>query len=239
VDGGEREAGNTEQRAWGKDVTLSPCSTLHAPCFILKSVLEHASFAIDDASIIPGDDLGRVVELVRECESRFRRPYYAEEFIEGREFNLALLGDEPTVLPPAEIDFSAYPVGKPRIIGRDAKFDTGSFEYENTPRRYNFSESDQPLIGQLTELAAECWRLFDLAGYARVDFRVDADNRPWILEINANPCPAPDSGFAAAAAEAGIEYEELIERILADALERSGRPYWNHRESRNAHAFAR
>ena len=73
---------------------------------------------------------------------------------------------------------------------------------------------------RLSDLAAECWRLFDLRGYARVDFRCDAAGQPWILEINTNPCIAPTSGFAAALQQAGISYDDGIQMILDDALAR-------------------
>jgi D-alanine-D-alanine ligase len=216
-----------------------PQSEIRNPKFILKSALEHASFAMDDDSVIAGSDRDEVVERIRDCESRWQRPYFAEEFIDGREFNLALLGDGPTVLPPAEIDFSAFPTGKPRIVGRGAKFDTGSFEYENTPRRYEFPPADYALIRRLGELATECWRQFGLRGYARVDFRVDRNHEPWILEINSNPCLGSDSGFAAAAAEAGIGYDALIERIVRDALERHQRGQIHPCEPTDEHALVR
>jgi D-alanine-D-alanine ligase len=65
--------------------------------------------------------------------------------------------------------------------------------------------------------------LFRLDGYARVDFRVDESGRPWVLEVNANPCLSPDAGFAAALAEAGLGYEAAVERLIDDALERAPR----------------
>ena len=74
--------------------------------------------------------------------------------------------------------------------------------------------------GELEKLAKSCWDLFNLAGYARVDFRVDAEGRPTILEVNVNPCLNPDAGFAAAAAAAGLSYRDLIGRII-DAAPRA------------------
>jgi D-alanine-D-alanine ligase len=70
----------------------------------------------------------------------------------------------------------------------------------------------------LQDLARACWGLFGLRGYARVDFRVDPAGRPWILEINANPCLSPDAGYAAALAEAGISYDEAVQRIIECAV---------------------
>jgi D-alanine-D-alanine ligase len=75
----------------------------------------------------------------------------------------------------------------------------------------------------LRRVALDCWALFRLDGYARVDFRVDELGKPWVLEVNANPCLSPDAGFAAALAEAGIGYEAAVARLIDDALERAPR----------------
>ena len=86
---------------------------------------------------------------------------------------------------------------------------------------------------ELAALAFECWRLFGLRGYARVDFRVDREGRPWILEVNANPCLSADAGYMAAAAEAGLEPEEVVRRILsAPGVAPPSRPVvWCHRSA--------
>jgi D-alanine-D-alanine ligase len=196
--------------------------------YIVKSVFEHASFEIDDTSVIEPADCGDIVRLLEKRTAEAGRPVFAERFIEGREFNLSLLGRPaagdgarraaPVVLPAAEIDFSAFPAGKPRIVGHGAKWNSSSFEFRHTPRRFDFPPRDAPLLARLKELAVRCWELFELSGYARVDFRCDNAGRPWILEINANPCLAPASGFAAALERAGIDYDEGIRRILDAAL---------------------
>ena len=190
---------------------------LRPPC-ILKAVWEHASRGLDDRNVLNAGDADSVARALRELTARLGRPCFAEQFIEGREFNLAVLGgpDGPEPLPPAEIDFSAFPPGKPRIVGHQAKWDEGSFEFDHTPRHFDFPREDRLLLDRLGQLTLDCWRLFSLRGYARVDFRVDADGRPWILEINTNPCLSPDAGFAAAVARAGISSTQAIERILND-----------------------
>ncbi len=142
----------------------------------------------------------------------------AEAFIDGRELNLSLLAgvNGPEVLPPAEIRFDAYPPGKVRVVGYRSKWEEGSFEFNHTPRSFEFLETDAPLIAHLKELALKCWRLFNLRGYARVDFRVDREGRPWILEVNANPCLSPDAGFSAATLRAGLALPEVLQRIIGD-----------------------
>jgi D-alanine-D-alanine ligase len=149
---------------------------------------------------------------------------FVESYVDGREFNLSLLPAQIAgqqlleVLPPAEMLFVDYPPEKPRIVGYAAKWDPSSFDYRHTLRRFDFEASDEPLLRELRRLAtASCARL-DVGGYARVDFRVDTGGRPWVLEVNPNPCLSPDAGLAAAACRAGLEYEDLVKRILAAAL---------------------
>jgi D-alanine-D-alanine ligase len=143
----------------------------------------------------------------------------AEVFIDGREFNLSILDVDgrPRPLPQSEILFDGYGKDRARIVDYRAKWEADSYEYRHTPRRFEFPEKDRLLLRRLEVLALRCWDLFGLSGYARVDFRVDAQGRPWVLEINANPCLSPDAGFAAALAEAGISYEEAISHILVCA----------------------
>jgi D-alanine-D-alanine ligase-like ATP-grasp enzyme/GNAT superfamily N-acetyltransferase len=194
------------------------------PPYIIKAVWEHASVGLDDHAIIRTGDGSTVVEQIESRSRQLGRTCFAEQYIDGREFNLSLLANGPTphVLPPAEIDFSAFPKGKPRIVGYSAKWDERAFEFEHTPRKFDFPASDAPLLDTLRSLALECWRLFDLRGYARVDFRVDAKGRPWVLEINANPCLSPDAGFAAALVRAHLPFERAVEWILEDALHSVG-----------------
>ncbi len=184
--------------------------------WIIKPVWEHASIGMDDDAVIQVADVNSLRRQARLRQQRLDRPMFAEEFIDGREFNLSMLAGE--VLPPAEIDFSEFPQSKPRIVGHRAKWEESSFEYQKTPRLFDFSSGDQPLLTQLNDLAVECWRLFQLRGFARVDMRVDPHGRPWILEVNVNPCLSPDAGFAAALARASISCDRAIERIVEDAL---------------------
>jgi D-alanine-D-alanine ligase len=188
--------------------------------YILKAVAEHASIGLDDAAVVEVANAEELPPLIHDRSRRIGRPCFAEQFIDGREFNLSLLHNEDAaqVLPPAEIDFSALPAGKPHIVGYAAKWDSASVEYEQTPRRFDFPATDDASLGQLAELAKRCWTLFDLRGYARVDFRLDVDGQPWILEVNANPCLSPDAGFAAAVERAGIPFDAAIVRILQAAL---------------------
>jgi D-alanine-D-alanine ligase len=193
---------------------------IHASRYIIKSIYEHASFQMCDDSVVSVSSYNELQSLIRAREASTGRAHFAEAFIEGREFNLSLLGSGPQVLPPAEIDFSAFPPDRERIVGHGAKWNQASFEYHHTPRRFDFAASEEPLLRRLSELAVRCWTLFDLCGYARIDFRVDRAGQPWILEINTNPCISPDAGFAAALEQSEIGYDGGIGRILDDALAR-------------------
>jgi D-alanine-D-alanine ligase len=187
--------------------------------WLVKSVWEHASAGIDDSCLVAGCSFQGMAAKLGEYATRFGGECFAEEYIDGREFNLSLLAgpNGPEALPPAEIAFVDFPAGKPKIVGYQAKWDTQSFEFAHTVRRFEQNSVDSALLDEMKRLALACWAVFGLAGWARVDFRVDADGNPWILEINANPCLSPDAGFAAAVAHAGYTFDQAVARILDDA----------------------
>ena len=185
--------------------------------YIAKPVWEHGSLGMADDAVVEAADRESLVAALRRRAGESSREWFAERFVEGRELNLSLLDgpDGPEVLPPAEIDFSLYPPGKPRIVGYAAKWAPGSFEYQHTPRLFDHPPEDAALIARVVSLARSAWDLFGLRGWARVDFRVDADGEPWILEVNTNPCLSADAGFAAAVRRAGLRFDQAVARILA------------------------
>ncbi len=188
--------------------------------WIIKSLWEHASYGLDDDGLITGVDEVFINRILKDRCSLLGGACFAEAFIAGREFNLSLIGGdgEPQVLAPAEIIFEGYEPDQLRIVGYRAKWDASSYEYHHTPRRFEFPDEDFSLLARLKEIALQCWHLLDLKGYARIDFRVDEENRPWVLEINANPCLSPDAGYAAALSESGISFNQALERIIEEAL---------------------
>jgi len=197
---------------WGRPASSDPSPE----SWIVKPVWEHASVGMDDDAVIEAAETRAVARMLDERNRLGGRPLFAERFIAGREFNLSLLNG--CVLPPAEMDFAGYPADKPRIVGYRAKWDETSFEFRQTRRRFDFPSNDRRLLGELQRLARRCWQAFAFRGYARVDFRVDPNGRPWILEINANPCLTHDAGFAAALQQAGIDYALAIDGLLQAAL---------------------
>jgi D-alanine-D-alanine ligase len=153
---------------------------------------------------------------------RYGGQWFAEGYVGGRELNVALIADDggPRALPVAEIRFDDFPAGKPRIVGYAAKWDGASFEYRHTVRSFAV---EPELASRVGSIALECWRLFALDGYARVDFRVDPLGTPYVLEVNANPCLSPDAGFAAALEQAGVDFATAVGRLTDDALRRAAR----------------
>lgn len=188
--------------------------------YIVKPVDEDASLGIGADSIVAPATVAELRALIERKEREHGVRHFAERFIDGREFNLTVLGvnGAPRVLSPAEIRFVDFGDKRPKIVDYRAKWDAGSFEYENTRRSFDLSPEDAPLLTHLADLAARCWRDLRLSGYARVDLRVDGTGAPWVLEVNVNPCIAPDGGVASACARDGIGYSAFIERLLAEAL---------------------
>jgi D-alanine-D-alanine ligase len=185
--------------------------------YIVKPIWEDGSLGLDEHCIFSGDDKA-YIEKIRNYH---RNSFFIEDYIDGREFNLSILGGKegPQVMPPAEILFVDYPEGKHRIVGYNAKWTEESFEYNHTPRTFRYSRNDDALLEQLKMMALQCWHGFDLKGYVRVDFRVDKEGTPYVLEINGNPCISPESGYVAATKRAGLKFHQVIERIIEDALD--------------------
>ena len=204
--------------ATGKERHLTAVRDDFSGWWMIKSLWEHASVGLDESRFQLCETAAAAERAMRSRAAEMGGSCFAESFVDGREFNLSLIGDKGAVqvLPPAEILFEGFAPGRPKIVGYRAKWQTESYEYRHTPRRFDFHRRDAPLLDSLSLLATECWRVFGLRGYARVDFRVDPGAKPWILEINANPCLSPDAGFAAALAAAGIGYTAAVARILGD-----------------------
>lgn len=189
--------------------------------WIVKAVESHASLYLDDDSLMRGADGDGLRERVAAVSRERGQAFFAERFVDGREFNLSVLEGADgvaRVLPAAEIRFDGLPAGRVRMVGHAAKWAEESAEYRGTERTFSLRDGDAGLVRELERLALAVWDALALRGYARVDFRVDGEGRPFILEANANPCLSPDAGFAAAAARGGMPYDGMVEAIVAAAL---------------------
>lgn len=182
--------------------------------YIVKPIWEEASVGINIDSIFKKSDKEKL-EKIKQLSVNH---YFVEEFIDGREFNISMLTNkgEVEVLSPAEMIFSEYFDDKPKIVDYKAKWEESSEQYKQTNRAFDTVEKNSILKIELENICKKAWKVFGLKGYVRIDFRVDNNDNPYILEINGNPCIAPDSGFVAAINKAAYKNEDFIKRILED-----------------------
>lgn len=185
---------------------------------IVKPRCEDASLGISPDSIVTSDKALR--ERVNYIHATYRQDALIEEFIEGRELNVAVLGDvRLEVLPVSEIVFDA---GLPRpIVSYDGKWLENSQAFTGTrPACPAVLRHREEIL--IRDVALRACKILDCRDYARVDIRL-RDGIPYILEVNANPDISPDAGLARSAKAAGLAYPVLVERILEMALQRKER----------------
>lgn len=191
---------------------------LHWPV-IVKPCLEDASLGITEASIV--SDTIALQERVQYIHERYRQAALVEEFIAGREFNAAVIGDlHPEALPVAEICFGEGLAQQ--IVSYAGKWLEDSYEFAATAPVCPAELSDQQRL-VIQQVALQASQLLGCRDYARVDIRL-RDGIPYILEVNANPDISPDAGLARAAAVAGYDYPTLIGRIVKMCLARMESP---------------
>ncbi|MBP8958969.1 MAG: ATP-grasp domain-containing protein [Bacteroidales bacterium] len=182
--------------------------------YIIKPVWEDGSQGITAESVfVYGPEYEKKILGLKQTH------WLIQEFIEGREFNISIVGGQdskPEILPIAEMMFRDFGPDRPTILDFKAKWIEGSFEYENTIRQFPGDKLDKALKMKMENIALKCWNIFGLKGYARVDIRVDKNNNPFVIEINANPCISHNGGFVAATEEAGYEFTEVLKRIIND-----------------------
>lgn len=191
---------------------------------IVKPVWEDASIGIDAGAVVTGAAAAR--RRMAEMQARLGGDWFAEAFVGGREFNVALLEtperapDDPLVLPAAELRYVDFPPDMPRIADYASKWDKDSFAYRNTPLSLDLPAGDAAAVARMGVIARACWHLFGLRGYARVDFRCDSVGEPLVLEVNPNPCLSPDSGFGRMLERMGMDFDRGIEAIIGARLRR-------------------
>ena len=184
---------------------------------IVKALWEHGSLGLDETSVMRCEDAPRVVAA---RTLRLKTEHFVEAYIEGREFNVALLerASGVEVLPIAEILFGGLEAHVPKILGFDAKWTPDSAAYIGTPCRFGLERNEPEIAKTLKQFALAAWILFGLSGYARFDFRVDPTGAPFVIDVNPNPFLDPAASFAVAAAEAGLSYQDLINCIVESSL---------------------
>ena len=183
---------------------------------IVKPVAEGGSFGVTQDSLATTHQ--ELVERVRSCLEIYRQPALAEEYVAGREINVAVWGNQqPVVLPVSEIVFQWTSDPLRQFVTFDSKWVEGSVEYSGTPGvcPAKLSAKDQASV---ESAAVSAYRTLGFRGFARVDMRLK-DGIPYILEVNANPDLARDAGFFRSASTAGLSYPEMVLRILQLAID--------------------
>ncbi len=184
--------------------------------YILKPTWEEGSLGLDEHSVFDGAD----EDFIRSLATKNKNYFFVEEFIEGREFNVSIIGtkDGPVVLPIAEMRFQDYPEGKPRIMGYTAKWEEESFEYTHTQRTFKLPVKDNDIKEEMERICKKCWNNLGFKGYVRIDFRMAADRIPLVIDLNLNPCISQSGGFVAAAKKAGYKFVDVIRQIIEEAM---------------------
>ena len=184
---------------------------LRLPLFV-KSATEDASLGIAQASVV--DDAHKLRERVQFMHEQIKSDALVEEYIEGRELYVGVLGNERlSRLPVWEMEFGSLPESLPAIATRKVKWDRAyQQKYGITTREAR--ELPPLLLARIDRLARRIYRALHLSGYARIDFRLKADGSLYVLEANPNPNLEQAEDFAASAQAAGVGYGKLLERIV-------------------------
>jgi D-alanine-D-alanine ligase len=186
---------------------------------IVKPNTEDASLGIHPESVVRDEDGLR--KQLQHIQDVFGEPALVETFIEGREFNVAVMDvDKPEALPVSEIDFTGMPEGQPNICSYAAKWLPDDVLFQTTPPRCP-APIDDALRTKLQEMAVKAFLACSCRDYARVDFRVDKKGRPFVLEVNPNPDISLNAGYARALGAAGIEYKNFWKQLIEKAMNRS------------------
>jgi len=206
-------------------VMLSPSDKIKKslkPPLIIKPLMEDASIGIKNDSVVyEFSELKRKIPAFFE---KYKKPALIEEYIDGREFNVAILGNsELEVLPISEIDFSGLPQGMNKICTYESKWHSESIAYQKTPPICP-ARTDSKLEKEIKKISTEAYKAMGCRDYARVDMRLSTDGALYVLEVNPNPDLSTDAGFANIAKAANMSYKELISKIIKLALMR----YDNH-----------
>lgn len=188
---------------------------LRLPC-IVKPRGEDASHGLSEESVVyEGEALRRQVERV---SNLYGGSALVEEFIDGREFNVTVLGNERLkVLPASEIVYD-LPQDRPRMLTYRSKWDPEDPYYSAT-KPVCPADLTPPQRRKLARIASRAFKALGCRGYARVDMRLDADGVFNVLEVNPNPDISPGAGASIQAKAAGMDYPQFIERIVVLALE--------------------
>jgi len=192
---------------------------LRMPLFV-KPLRSDSSLGIGGKSLV--HDAVALMERVTAIRKELNDSALAEEYIEGREFYVGVLGNgQPKALPPIEVDFTGFPEGVPKVLDSKAKWDENSKEYKGT--KSVLANLPDELRAKLQKVAVDAFRALRVRDYGRVDLRLTDTGDIYVLEVNASCYLERSSEFAMSAAAAGLDYPRLIEKIVNLTLERYGK----------------
>src|SRR5215472_3398326 len=198
---------------------------------IVKPVREDGSVGISSRSVVRSEQELR--DVVAELVATLRQPCLVEQFVDGRELNVALLGyPAARVLPLSEIDFSALPAGEPAIVSYAAKWEEGSAADEGT-RPVLHPQLPNAVAARVREAAVEAFRAVGMRDYGRVDVRLSVEGTPYVVDVNPNCDLSSNAGMARAAAAVGIDYPALVRLLVRYALRRRRVRVSTRREARS------
>jgi D-alanine-D-alanine ligase len=203
---------------FSQDADFETGGNLRLPLFV-KPLRMDASIGIDKRSLVRSAI--ELMQRVKAIHEKVHDSALAEEYIEGREFYVGVLGNsQPLAFPPIEMDFSGLPDGSPHILDSRAKWDEKSREFKGTSAVLR--DLPDELRARLQKVAVSAYRALRVRDYGRVDLRVTATGEIYVIEVNASCYLEQSSEFAISAAAAGTTYVALVNRIAELALERRG-----------------
>jgi D-alanine-D-alanine ligase len=179
---------------------------------IVKSLTQEASIGISQASVVENDE--KLRERVTFIHESIGTAAIVEQYVDGRELYVGVLGNQVLqAMPVWELFFSNMPPEAKRIATDRVKW---SVKYQEKYDIESGAARDlpEPVIDRIQHLCKRTFRALELSGYARIDLRMDAEGRVWVIEANPNPQIAKGEDFAESAAAAGISYDSLIQRIV-------------------------
>jgi D-alanine-D-alanine ligase len=188
----------------------------------VKSATDDASFGISQASIV--HDADRLRERVQFIHEQAQSDALAEQYIEGREIYVGLMGNERlTTFPVWELDFGKLSDVQAGIATRKVKWDP-TYQRRHGIRTGPAEDLGEAQVGRIVQLAKRVYRALHMSGYARMDMRLRPDGSVFVLEANANPNLTYGEDFAESGDVAGLSYEQLLNRIVQLGL--NYQPEW-------------
>lgn len=183
--------------------------------YIIKAAWEDASIGLDEDAVVEPKSKEDLLSIIRAKNNKYNIEFFAERYIHGRDFTISMVSKKQS--PVCEVTFLGYyDDNKVRVFNYNAKWVKDTPEYDNTDIEFEFEGIKKSTVEEMQKIADKCWDIFNLKGYARVDFRVDEQGKPFVLEVNPNPCISKGIMFEKTLREGGFSYPDIIKNIIDD-----------------------